>query len=156
MSASRAIGTLNHSVTFRFNLQTASITYWAQEVKEKTQYTWPIPIIHCTRIPGSLTGKHTQPDLSDIPPFSFCCSSLNKLCMWLNGETEKCCSHQWELYGLLKWAHSASERSAACVFSLSLNRKRHPRPLAHSLTASIAGSDHQRQTDFISHPPPRG
>lgn len=47
----------------------------------------------------------------------------------------KCCSHQWELYGLLKWAHSASERSAACVFSPSLNRKRHPRPLTHSLSS---------------------
>ncbi len=153
----------NHSVPFRFNLQTACITYCAPKAKEKTHYTFslhrlPYHSLHqdkWSRWQGK-QGTFMQPDLLYVCPFSSLQLLFKQVCMWLDGGDggEKCCSHQWELYGVLKWAHSASECSAACVFSPSIDRKLHPRLLARSLTASIASSDHQKQTDLISHPPP--
>lgn len=84
-------------------------------------------------------------------PFQ-CFPPKRVLCAAQWGDGECCCSHQWELYGCAEVGSLRGRtRRCVCFLSPSLNRKRHPRLLAHSAAASRAGSDHQRQTGFISH-----
>lgn len=90
------------------------------------------------------TGKHTGENLPPHPKRVLCAAQ------WGDGECR--CSHQWELYGCAEVGSLRGRtRRCVCFLSPSLNRKRHPRLLAHSAAASRAGSDHQRQTGFISH-----
>lgn len=66
-----------------------------------------------TSLITSNTGKHTGENLPPPP---------NEFCVQLNGETESAAALiNGSCMGVLKWAHSAGEHGAACVFSRHLS-----------------------------------
>ena len=120
------------------------LKYWSLtrlKMHKKNRFTTPIgdtgngwTLLHEAKW-SRRVSKSAQPDpFLNLSVFSFA-ASLQISNAWNVARWgrwgRKCRSHQWELYGVLEWAHSVSECSAACVFSPAIARKLHPRLLAH-------------------------